>query len=298
VRINRAELVKPRGCPLKPVAGSDDAACNNVLPKAVMQALFVPASLPEERRTELVGAALASVHGFHLRDEVEGMMVAQALALHHAAMECARRAMIAEQPSEAADRLCRKAANMPRAMVDMAEAIERRRRKGPQVVRVERVVVHDGGQAIVGAVVPSLGAGRTGGGAHAELRGTPHACRAGAMRGAGAGRAPVQGRRDAQRALPDARRRQHRSADLGGLGAAAGGPDADGAAHRRHGRAAARASRDRPAGAEGAEGARTRRLTCEPLGQAELPLWYFGASGIWAGLHHLAAGGEGENLMR
>jgi len=34
----------------------------------------------------------------------------------------------------------------------MLEALERKRSKGPQVVRVERVVVQDGGQAIVGTV--------------------------------------------------------------------------------------------------------------------------------------------------
>lgn len=95
------------------------------------------------------------------------MMAAQAVAMHHAAMECARRAMLPEQPSDTADRLRRQAANMSRAMVDMAEAIDRRRGKGPQIVRVERVVVHDGGQAIVGAVTPSLTATMPGGGSDA-----------------------------------------------------------------------------------------------------------------------------------
>lgn len=36
----------------------------------------------------------------------------------------------------------------------MLEAIDRKRGKRPQVVRVERVVVQDGGQAIVGNVSP------------------------------------------------------------------------------------------------------------------------------------------------
>jgi hypothetical protein len=34
----------------------------------------------------------------------------------------------------------------------MLDALDRKRGKGPQVVRVERVVVHEGGQAIVGNV--------------------------------------------------------------------------------------------------------------------------------------------------
>jgi len=41
---------------------------------------------------------------------------------------------------------------MARAMTDMLDALDRKRGKGHQVVRVERVVVHEGGQAIVGNV--------------------------------------------------------------------------------------------------------------------------------------------------
>jgi hypothetical protein len=62
--------------------------------------------------------------------------------------------------------LRRDAANLSRAMVDMAEAIDRRRGKGPQVVRVERVVVNEGGQAIVGSVTPAAVGQRGGGGRH------------------------------------------------------------------------------------------------------------------------------------
>ena len=40
-------------------------------------------------------------------------------------------------------------------MTDMLEALDRKRGKGPQVVRVERVVVNEGGQAIVGNVQPA-----------------------------------------------------------------------------------------------------------------------------------------------
>ena len=39
-----------------------------------------------------------------------------------------------------------------RNLIDMLEALDRKRGKGPQVVRVERVVVNEGGQAIVGNV--------------------------------------------------------------------------------------------------------------------------------------------------
>jgi hypothetical protein len=51
-----------------------------------------------------------------------------------------------------ASKLRKDGANLARGMTDMLEALDRKRGKGPQVVRVERVVVNEGGQAIVGNV--------------------------------------------------------------------------------------------------------------------------------------------------
>jgi hypothetical protein len=82
------------------------------------------------------------------------MIAAQAVALHNGAMECFRRAILPDQPAEIASRLRRDGANLSRAMTDLLDALARKRGKGPQVVRVERVVVQDGGQAIVGNVQP------------------------------------------------------------------------------------------------------------------------------------------------
>jgi hypothetical protein len=54
-------------------------------------------------------------------------------------------------------------------MTDMLEALDRKRGKGPQVVRVERVVVHEGGQAIVGNVQAGATPSTTGGNAAPSL---------------------------------------------------------------------------------------------------------------------------------
>ncbi len=113
----------------------------------------------KEARAALVGLTMDSLSAFAPKDPVEGMIAAQAVALHHASMECLRRAMIPEQPAEIAAKLRKDGTNMSRAMVDMVEALARHRGKGPQVVRVERVVVQDGGQAIVGAVQHGGGGG-------------------------------------------------------------------------------------------------------------------------------------------
>jgi hypothetical protein len=104
-----------------------------------------------------VNAAMAALAAFKPVDEIEGMIAAQAVALHHAAMECFRRAILDGQPADTASKLRRDGANLARGMTDMLDALDRKRGKGPQVVRVERVVVHEGGQAIVGNVSPAAG---------------------------------------------------------------------------------------------------------------------------------------------
>lgn len=98
--------------------------------------------------------AAIAMRAFKPSDTVEGMLAAQAVALHHASLECSRRAILQGQPVEITSKLRRDAANSARAMVEMCEALDRRRGKGPQTIRVERVVVQDGGQAVVaGSVV-------------------------------------------------------------------------------------------------------------------------------------------------
>ena len=60
--------------------------------------------------------------------------------------------MLKGHPVDIASKHRKDGANLARGMADMLEALDRKRGKGPQVVRVERVVVHEGGQAIVGPV--------------------------------------------------------------------------------------------------------------------------------------------------
>jgi hypothetical protein len=68
-------------------------------------------------------------------------------------MECSRRAMLVDQPFEAAQGYRKAAANASRTFVELMSALDKKRGKGgQQVVRVEHVHVHSGGKAIVGAV--------------------------------------------------------------------------------------------------------------------------------------------------
>jgi hypothetical protein len=149
------------------------------------------------------------------------MIAAQAMAAHHASMECSRRAMIPDQPLEAAQGFRKAAANASHTFLELLSAPDRKRGKGGQrVVRVEHVHVHPGGQAIVGSIATG---GRGGGGGAHEMRGQPHAPPARLahdaaigmvlppLRSADTERAAVPAAGDAERPLSDAWRKQHRA---------------------------------------------------------------------------------------
>ena len=85
------------------------------------------------------------------------MSAAQLLASHNAAMECYRRAMIAEQTFEGRKENLNQANKLSRTHATLLEALNRHRGKGQQKVTVEHVHVHEGGQAIVGNVEGGCG---------------------------------------------------------------------------------------------------------------------------------------------
>ena len=84
---------------LRNIGGSQSYHWNNVLGNQAVQALWVKNSSQEERERQLT-ATLAALAGIAPKDELEGMMAAQLVAAHNAAMECYRRAMIGEQTFE------------------------------------------------------------------------------------------------------------------------------------------------------------------------------------------------------
>ena len=99
------------------------------------------------------------------RDPLEGMLAAQLLGLHEAAMECLRRGAVAGQSFEGRQANLGQANKLTRSYATLLEALDRHRGKGqPQVVRVERVTVEAGGRAIVGAVAHPGGGGGSGAG--------------------------------------------------------------------------------------------------------------------------------------
>ena len=86
-------------------------------------------------------------------------MAAQLIAAHNAAMECYRRAMLAEQTFEGRRENLNQANKLSRTWAALLDALNKHRGKGQQKVTVEHVHVHQGGQAVVGTIERPGGGG-------------------------------------------------------------------------------------------------------------------------------------------
>ncbi|MCJ2032735.1 hypothetical protein [Methylobacterium sp. J-068] len=113
-------------------------------------------SEPDEAGINFV---LSVVDGIEPRDEIEAMLASQMAAVHLATMTFARRLAHVDNLSqqEGAERAFNKLA---RTFTTQVEALKRYRSDGQQTVRVERVTVEAGGQAVVGSVSASSDRGR------------------------------------------------------------------------------------------------------------------------------------------
>jgi hypothetical protein len=80
-------------------SGSQSDQWNSVLGNQALQSLWIAHS-NKEARDRQYGAAIAGLVGIGPKDEIEGMIAAQLIAAHSAAMECYRRAMMGEQTFE------------------------------------------------------------------------------------------------------------------------------------------------------------------------------------------------------
>ena len=200
---------------LKKIGGSQSDHWNNTLAHQAVQALWVKNSSAEERDKQL-SATVAALMGIAPKDELEGMIAAQLIAAHNAAMECHRRAMIGEQTFEGRRENLTQANKLSRTHAVLLEALNRHRGKGQQKVTVEHVHVHAGGQAVVGMVAAPSGQS-PGGGVHTKLEEQPHAKQIAhalelSLPCPDTGRDTVPIARDDQWPVPDARRKVARSA--------------------------------------------------------------------------------------
>jgi hypothetical protein len=188
---------------LKPIGGSMSDDWNNLISNQTARTLWHCESTDPETKKQERFASISALVGIAPRDECEGMIAAQLVACHHAAMECYRRAMLPEQTLEGRSENLNQANKLSRTYSTLLEALNRHRGKGQQKVTVEHVNVHEGGRAIVGNVEAP------GGGITDQRKDQPHALghAAGtALSGPNPAWDAVPVACDAERPLPDARR--------------------------------------------------------------------------------------------
>jgi hypothetical protein len=190
---------------LKPIGGSQSDHWNNVLINQTCNALGLKPS-DKENCEQRCSAAVTALVGIGPKDEMEGMLAAQLLAAHNAAMECYRRAMGSEVSCEVRQENLTQANKLSRTHAVLLDALNRHRGKAQQKVTVEHVHVHSGGQAVVGTVATP------GGGEQMKFEDQPHARRIAhasqsAMWSANKdeGGEPVPSACDGEWPLPDAR---------------------------------------------------------------------------------------------
>ncbi len=207
-RVQEIAIERPRAhAEFKELGGSASDHFNQILIRQVFNSLWLTGADDQDKNRHYQAAAAAPLAA-QPQSELEGMLLAQMIACHHAAMECYRRAMLTEQSFEGRQVNLGAANKLSRTYTMLLEGLNRHRGKGQQVVRVEHVTVQAGGQAIVGVVTQ-----RGGGHGGSEDRAHAQAALAHApepeMRGADPARepVPVTGGEGAA-ALPDARRRQ------------------------------------------------------------------------------------------
>jgi hypothetical protein len=190
------------------VSGCASGDFTEMLLGRILKAMPRYVDISETRQALAVARALVDSGP---RDPLEGMLIGQLVALHEAAMESLRRAMAGGVPPELRELNLASATRLTRSYAGLLEALDRHRGNGrPQVVRVERVTVESGAQAIVGPV-SHPGPGGRGDGGKADER--PHASGRGALEPGAAvrghdpgGDALPAGGGEGQAPVPDARR--------------------------------------------------------------------------------------------
>ena len=127
--------------------GTGDLTFAAILMDQIAQVARTGAKL-EER--ELNGM-LSLVRGLAPTDPTEALLVTQMAAIHAATMTAARRLVHVETPAQQ-DSASTMLNKLARTFAAQVEALKRYRTSGEQTVKVQRVTVNDGGQAIVGDV--------------------------------------------------------------------------------------------------------------------------------------------------
>lgn len=142
--------VSPLG--VESASGSQSAAFQRELLDQVSSSLWLPEWKTGEQKIQAAKAAYEALQQIAPRSELEGMLAAQMISTHNAAMECLRRAMMEGQTFAGREQNLKHAAKLLSTYERQLAALDKHRGKGQQKITVEHVTIEAGGQAIVGNV--------------------------------------------------------------------------------------------------------------------------------------------------
>lgn len=153
IKNSTMQLVHDENDQHRPYGGTASPAFNQAMIGQVIRSVWLGTEpLPIEQQEFFQCGPIGALWDIAPKDAVEGMLAAQMVATHNAAMECFRRAMLPEQPHAGREMNLSQANRLTRSYTTLVAALDKHRGKGQQTVRVEHVHVHSGGQAIVGNV--------------------------------------------------------------------------------------------------------------------------------------------------
>ncbi len=113
---------------IRAATGSRDDTLALYLVSQLANVLWASCEVPPHQREQVLQAALATLHGIAPRDETEGMLAAQMVAAHHAAMAYFKQVAPLPIESPLRDRWVGKAAGLMEAFAQHARALDARRR--------------------------------------------------------------------------------------------------------------------------------------------------------------------------
>jgi hypothetical protein len=151
-KITREQMEDEVTLGIQKVTGTSSEPAGNRLLHQVANALVWP-NLNPEKPGDAIIVALAFMAELVPKTATETMLATQMIATHEAALMFLRRATSNDQTVEARDANVLRATRLMRLHIDQIESMQKLKgQAGQQRVTVEHVHVHEGGQAIVGAV--------------------------------------------------------------------------------------------------------------------------------------------------
>lgn len=125
---------------------------NHAFSQVLLNQAMLASCSSKDQAEAMANAVSAAMFDLAPRNVLEGMLSAQIVAVHNQSMECLRRASLEGLSLELAIIYQNQAAKLTKIFIAQMEALKKYRTGGKQKITVEHVHVHQGGQAIVGAV--------------------------------------------------------------------------------------------------------------------------------------------------